>query len=84
MDIQRVDPLHPTQRSHHLASQSPDPRPMGRDQAPTSSTAVRRLEALPVVRRALVAELRRHIENGTYETPEKLQAALECLLNDLQ
>jgi anti-sigma28 factor (negative regulator of flagellin synthesis) len=84
MDIQRVDPLHPTQRTAHLAASQPETaRPSAGDQPPSIPRAQRRLEALPEVRRALVAELRRRIADGTYEQPEKLQAAVECLLDDL-
>ncbi len=38
---------------------------------------------MPDVRSDLVAQLRAEIEAGTYETPEKLDAAIEGLLADL-
>lgn len=41
------------------------------------------LRRLPEVRTDLVEQIRRSIETGTYETPEKLDAAIERLLEDL-
>ena len=35
-------------------------------------------------RRERIAELKRAIAEGTYETPEKLEVAVDALLDDLQ
>ncbi len=43
-----------------------------------------RLKQLPEVREDLVARVRAEIAAGTYETPEKVDAALERLSIDLQ
>ena len=42
------------------------------------------LSRIPEIRSELVAELRRQIEAGTYETPEKLEVAVERLLGELR
>jgi len=55
------------------------------DRLDISSTA-RMLDLLRqgnVVREDLVAEVRDQIDSGTYETPDKLDAAIEELLGDL-
>jgi hypothetical protein len=38
----------------------------------------------PDIRRDLVERVRRQIAEGTYDTPEKWQAALDKLLNELE
>ena len=42
------------------------------------------LSRIPEIRSELVAELRRQIEAGTYETPEKLELAVDRLLSELR
>lgn len=42
-----------------------------------------RLTEVPEVRSDLVARVRAEIEAGTYDTPEKLDAALDALLGEL-
>ncbi|MEM9883600.1 MAG: flagellar biosynthesis anti-sigma factor FlgM [Planctomycetota bacterium] len=41
------------------------------------------VKGLPEVREGLVAQVRAQIEAGTYETPEKIDAAVEALAQDL-
>jgi negative regulator of flagellin synthesis FlgM len=41
------------------------------------------IDRLPEIRHEKVAEIRRQIEAGTYETPDKLERALDNLLNEL-
>lgn len=47
------------------------------------ATYLSKLSALPPVRTELVDTVRRQIADGTYETPEKFNAAVEELLKDL-
>ncbi len=56
----------------------------GRDQVQLSHTAqlLSKIHDLPEVRQDLVDRVRSEIENGTYETPEKLDAALQGLIED--
>jgi anti-sigma28 factor (negative regulator of flagellin synthesis) len=55
------------------------------DQADFSvaSKLLSRLSEMPDVRHELVAGIRAEIEAGTYETPEKLDAAVNEMLDDL-
>lgn len=57
----------------------------GSDQVDLSSTAriFAQLNDTTGVRQELVARIREEIEAGTYETPEKLDAAVEGLAQDL-
>jgi len=43
-----------------------------------------RIHEMPEVRQDRVAQIRAQIANGTYETPEKLEIALERLLDEIQ
>lgn len=42
------------------------------------------IERLPEIRHERVDEIRRQIAAGTYETPEKLEQALDGLLSEIQ
>lgn len=42
------------------------------------------ISRLPEIRHERVEEVRRQIAAGTYETPEKIEKALDNLLNELQ
>jgi hypothetical protein len=57
----------------------------GSDQIEFSDTAkiLAKLADLPEVRQDLVSRVRAEIEAGTYETPDKLDAAVENLAQDL-
>ena len=57
----------------------------GSDQIELSDTAkiLAKLADLPEVREDLVARVRAEIAEGKYETPEKLDAAIEGLAQDL-
>jgi len=82
-------PLPPADR----ATASTDPKPVnghkvnghGVDKVDLSPRAVllSKLGELPAVRADLVQAVRDQIAAGTYETPEKLDAAAEALLEDL-
>ena len=49
-----------------------------------SAQLLARLAALPDVRHDLVSRVKGEIAAGTYETNDKLSAAVESLFNDLQ
>lgn len=55
------------------------------DQVEVSAAAhwVSQLKELPEVRQELVARVRSEIEQGTYETPEKLDVAVSDMAEDL-
>lgn len=67
----------------------PTPRmsqgPARGDQVEVSQTAhlLAKMAELPDVRQDLVNQVRAQIDAGTYETPEKIQAAVEALAEDL-
>lgn len=42
------------------------------------------ISRLPEIRQERVEEIRRQIVSGTYETPEKLELALDRLLDEMQ
>lgn len=42
-----------------------------------------RLKELPGARKELVEQIKREIEAGIYETPERLEAAVEALMEEL-
>lgn len=60
------------------ASRSPD-----RVEVSELSMYLSRLKDLPAVREDLVASVRKQIAEGTYETPEKLDAAIDQLAREL-
>lgn len=41
------------------------------------------LRSLPPVRQDLIDQVRSQVEAGTYETPQKLDAAIEAMFDDL-
>lgn len=55
------------------------------DQVEVSAVAsyMNKLRQLPPVRQDLVESARTEIANGTYDTPEKFDAAMNELLNDI-
>jgi len=42
-----------------------------------------KIQEIPDIRADLVAGVKHEIEAGTYETPDRIEAAVERLLNDL-
>ena len=66
------------------SSSGPAARSAGRegDAVELSRTAylMSRLEAMPDIRQELVDSVRQQIADGTYETPERLNAAIEELI----
>lgn len=74
-------------RSGHTArlASSPTGPARGRDQVELSNTAqlLSKLGKLPDVRHDVVDRVRAQIAAGGYETPEKLDIAVDGLLDDL-
>jgi anti-sigma28 factor (negative regulator of flagellin synthesis) len=58
----------------------------GEDQLELSeaSRLLARLRGLPEIRQELVDQVRAQIESGGYETEEKIDAAIEAMLDDLE
>jgi len=67
------------------ASSSSPPPSRGRDSVELSTHAqlLSRLAGLPDVRQDLVDQIRAAIADGTYETPEKIESAIDALAEDL-
>lgn len=67
----------------HAASQPPAARQADRvDISPAAEAAVRAVES-GEIRQDLVNRIRAQIAAGTYETPEKLDVAVERLLDEI-
>jgi len=66
-------------------SPKPDSPSREKDKAEISKTAqmLSKMADLPEVRQDLVDRVRNEINIGQYETPEKIDAALDSLLNSL-
>ena len=89
MEISQLNPISPrpsVAASNGVARQATEsPRvSRGGDQVELSDQAVllSRLRELPPVRQGLIDQVRSAIERGEYDTPEKLDAALEKMLNE--
>jgi negative regulator of flagellin synthesis FlgM len=63
--------------------QAQTPRGSDRVEVSTAARLLSQLHQVPEVREDLVAEVRAQIEQGTYETPEKIDITIDKLLNDL-
>ncbi len=91
MQIQGPTSVHGPQSinaPHRAQPASPVEKPQGLgqvDQLDISPEAdmVSRVSEIPDVRADKVAEIRAQIASGDYESPEKLDAALEQLLNEI-
>lgn len=87
-DIAPIGPSTGTASSAYLRSSSAEsptpPRPVS-DRVDLSEHArhLERLRALPDVRAEKVETIRASIERGTYDTPERMQAAMRRLLDEL-
>jgi len=71
-------------RSTDRSAPASDAAPRQRDQVELSSAAqlLSRMSELPDVREDLVARVRGEIAAGTYETDDKLNAAIDALLSE--
>ncbi len=91
MNIQGPSSIHGTQG---IKGPHSNQRSSGAKSAPSTAGPADQVDISPAgeaaaqaaegdVRADLVARVRSEIANGTYETPEKLDAALDGLLNEL-
>jgi len=67
-------------------SKSPDPAAdpsQGHEEGPPKNKKNRKIHEDPFVRKDLVARVRQEIADGTYDTQEKWEAALDRLLDHL-
>ena len=73
-----------TQRASTTSTPPPAPT-RGSDRAEFSNAAqlLSKLGELPEVRQDLIARVKAEIDAGTYETDEKIDAAIEALREDL-
>ena len=83
-----LDPTGPLQRYTASKPQNGQSKPTGRlsgDRVDFSASAqmLSKLTAQPDVRQNLVDQVRTQIANGSYETPEKLDAALDAMFKEL-
>ena len=87
MEISQLNPISPQPRvgalngSARQAVQAPRTTRLG-DQVELSDRAVllSRLRELPDVRQGLIDQVRTAIERGEYDTPEKVDAAIEKMI----
>jgi negative regulator of flagellin synthesis FlgM len=79
--IQSIHGPHPTRGPHTTQRVAP----AGSDRLDISEAGqlASRLADLPEIREELVARVRSQIESGTYETPERLNAAVGRLLDEI-
>ncbi len=89
MEISQLNPINPRQQvgaRNGVARPATDsPRiNRGGDQVELSDRAVllSRLREMPQVRQGLIDQVRAAIERGEYDTPEKLDAAIEKMVTD--
>ena len=74
-----------TRRASDAADTSAPAPTRGSDQAEISPVAkyLSLLQAMPAVRQGLVDNVKGQIANGTYETPQKIDAAIDNMAEDL-
>lgn len=83
--IHGPQPLGAPHRVRNSQAPAPNGGTSGADQLDISREAdlVSRIHEIPDIRVDRVAELRAAIESGTYETPDKLNVALDRLLDEI-
>lgn len=83
--IQGPQSIQNTTRAHQAETQKPRPHFSEADQLDISHEAdlISRVRELPDIRADRVAEIKAAIESGTYETQDKLDAAVDRLLDEL-
>lgn len=89
MEISSLNPITPrtpVEARNGVARQAPESSRIARteDQVELSDRALllSRLRELPEMRQGLINQVRSAIERGDYDTPEKLDAAIEKMMAD--
>lgn len=74
-----------TQGARPAQPTSPSEAPQIADEVDISEAAqfAEQIRGMPDIREARVEEVQRQIAEGTYETPERLDAAIERLLDEI-
>ena len=77
--------LDPASRSKKPDAQSTAPASRGNDSVQLSTVAqmLSKINQLPAIRQDLVDQVKNQIANGTYETQNKLNTAVQNVLKDL-
>ena len=70
-------------RSRPQRQEPAGPRAQDRVEISWLADAMARVRALPEIREEKVAEVRAAIERGDYETPDKLEVVVDCLMQEL-
>jgi negative regulator of flagellin synthesis FlgM len=83
--VHSAQPLRAPHRASGPAAASGFQAAHGADELDISSEAdfLSQVQELPEIREDRVAEIRQQIASGRYETPEKLDLALERLLDEI-
>lgn len=76
-------PSAPGRDASSIIESSPIRRQADQVEVSQVATYLNKLRQMPAVRQDLVEATRAEIASGTYDTPEKFDAALEELLNDI-
>ena len=82
--LARIGPASVDRASSSVRSEAAPSR-RGTDQVEVSDMAyyMSQLRSLPPVRQDLIDQVRSQVEAGTYETPQKIDAAIEAMFDDL-
>ncbi len=82
--LARIGPASVERQSSSVRAEA-SPIRRGSDQVEVSDMAyyMSQLRSLPPVRQDLIDQVRSQVEAGTYETPQKLDAAIEAMFEDL-
>ncbi|MCC6230564.1 MAG: flagellar biosynthesis anti-sigma factor FlgM [Phycisphaerales bacterium] len=82
--LARIGPASVGRASSSVRAEAAPSR-RGTDQVEVSDMAyyMSQLRSLPPVRQDLIDQVRSQVEAGTYETPQKIDAAIEAMFDDL-
>ena len=82
---QGPQPIYPRLAAFHVDARPDDPRGRPRDHVEISPLGqmLDGIGRLPEIRHEKVEEIRRQIATGSYETPEKLELALDRMMEEL-
>lgn len=82
--LARIGPASGDRASSSVRAEASPPR-RGTDQVEVSDMAyyMSQLRSLPPVRQDLIDQVRSQINSGTYDTPQKVDAAIEAMFDDL-